>query len=220
MTPLERTEWERSFRSFLAREGNGSDPAHDSGHLERVVRSAALLGEAEGANPDIVWAAAWLHDCVHVPKDSPGRARASRLCAQAAAAFLHDGNWPQLQIEAIAHAIEAHSFTAGIEPTTVEAKVVQDADRLDALGAHGLSRNLMLAGSWNAGLAHPTDPWASRRPLDDRAFAVDHFFAKLLTLGATMKTRSGRVEAVRREGILRTFLVELAHERGIDPPPL
>jgi len=220
VTPLERTEWERSFRSFLAREGNGSDPAHDSGHLERVVRSAALLGEAEGANPDIVWAAAWLHDCVHVPKDSPGRARASRLCAQAAAAFLHDGNWPQLQIEAIAHAIEAHSFTAGIEPTTVEAKVVQDADRLDALGAHGLSRNLMLAGSWNAGLAHPTDPWARHRPLDDRAWAVDHFFAKLLTLAGTMKTESGRQEAVRREGILRTFLVELAHERGIDPPPL
>jgi uncharacterized protein len=103
---------------------------------------------------------------------------------------------------------------------TVEAKVVQDADRLDALGAHGLARNLMLAGSWNGGLAHPTDPWAKRRPLDDRAWAVDHFFAKLLTLAGTMKTESGRKEALRREGILRTFLAELARERGIDPPPI
>lgn len=220
MTPRDRSEWEDAFRAFLAREGNGADPAHDGGHVERVVRSARLLGEAEDADLDVVWAAAWLHDCVHVPKDSPDRKQASRLCAKAAEEFLRRGKWSASEIGAVLHAIEAHSFTAAIEPRTIEAKVVQDADRLDALGAHGLARNLMLAGSWNAGLAHPTDPWAAHRPLDDRAWAVDHFFAKLLTLSGTMKTGSGRKEAVRREGILRMFLAELARERGIDPPPL
>lgn len=220
MTPSERLEWEAAFRTFLGRGSNGTDPAHDEGHVERVVRSATLLAEAEGADPDVVWAAAWLHDCVHVPKDSPDRPLASRLCARAATAFLLGANWQLEGIEAISHAIEAHSFTAGIETRTLEAKVVQDADRLDALGAHGLARNLMLAGSWNAGLAHPTDPWAEYRSLDDRAWAVDHFFAKLLTLASTMKTGSGRKEASRREGILRLFLVELAHERGTDPPRL
>lgn len=213
-------EREQAFRAFLAREGNGTDPAHDDGHVERVVRSARQLGETEGADPDVVWAAAWLHDCVHVPKDSPDRPRASRLCAKAAEEFLHRGGWPVRSIEAVVHAIEAHSFTAAIEPRTLEAKVVQDADRLDALGAHGLARNLMLAGSWGAGLAHPADPWALHRPVDDRSFAVDHFFAKLLTLAGTMKTESGKREAQYRERILRTFLVELARERGIDPPPV
>lgn len=220
MTPLERAQWEDAFRAFLRRKDNGTDPAHDDGHVERVVRSARMLAQAEGAEPDVVWAAAWLHDCVHIAKDSLDRPLASRLCAKAAVAFLREAKWPGPGIDAIAHAIEAHSFTAAIEPVTVEAKVVQDADRLDALGAHGLARNLMLAGSWNGGLAHPTDPWAKRRPLDDRAWAVDHFFAKLLTLAGTMKTESGRKEALRREGILRTFLAELARERGIDPPPI
>ena len=219
MTFLERTKRELVLRAFLVREGNGTDPAHDGGHVERVVRSALQLAEVEGANSEVVWAAAWLHDCVHVPKDSPDRSRASGLCASAAREFLQSMKWFDVDIEAVADAIEAHSFTAAIEPRTLEAQVVQDADRLDALGAHGLARNLMLAGSWNAGLAHPTDPWAEHRPLDDRTWAVDHFFAKLLTLAGSMKTTSGRREALRREGILRLFLVELARERGIDPPP-
>lgn len=219
MKPLERTSREQAFRDFLGRDGNGTDPAHDGGHVERVVRSAKLLGESEGAELEVVWAAAWLHDCVHVPKDSPDRSQASRFCAGAAREFLLKMGCPDMDVDAITHAIEAHSFTAAIEPQTLEAKVVQDADRLDALGAHGLARNLMLAGSWGAGLAHPTDPWAQHRLLDDRAWAVDHFFAKLLTLAGTMKTESGRREALRREGILRMFLVELARERGIDPPP-
>lgn len=214
MTLLERTTRELALRAFLAREGNGTDPAHDGGHVERVVRSALLLAEAEGANPDVVWVAAWLHDCVHVPKNSPDRSRASGLCASAAREFLLGVEWPGIDVDGVFHAIEAHSFTAAIEPRTMEARVVQDADRLDALGAHGLARNLMLAGSWNAGLAHPTDPWAEHRPLDDRAWAVDHFFAKLLKLPAMMTTKAGVIEAHRRAEVLKQFVRELARERG------
>ena len=212
-------EWEPRFVAFLCRDGKFGDAAHDLEHVRRVVRSALELALSEGAHPEVVFAAAWLHDCVAVPKDSPDRALASGMAAQAAAIFLAQAQWPSSQIDSIAHAIEAHSFTARIEPRSPEARVVQDADRLDALGAHGLARCLMLAGSWQASLVHPTDPWARDRVLDDTKFAVDHFFAKLLGLPATMRTESGRMEAERRAELLRNFLRELARERGIADPP-
>lgn len=214
MTEIERAGWEGRFEVFLNRDGRFGDAAHDLGHVKRVVGSAMDLARRETSDADIVFAAAWLHDCVAVPKDSPDRSRGSRLAAQAATVFLEANGWPADQIPSIAHAIEAHSFTANIEPRTPEARVVQDADRLDALGAHGLARCLMLAGSWKSSLAHPTDPWAERRDLDDTKFAVDHFFAKLLKLPGTMRTRSGRLEAERRADLLRNFVRELARERG------
>jgi uncharacterized protein len=219
MNDLERASWETRFRAFLARAENGTDAAHDLGHVLRVVRAASELAPLEGASPDAVLAAAWLHDCVHVPKDSPERAKASGLCADEAVRFLRREGWDATSLPVVHHAIEAHSFTAAIEPRTPEARVVQDADRLDALGAHGLARNLMLAGSWGSTLYDPDDPWARERPLDDRTWAVDHHFAKLLRLPATMKTESGKQEAERRAEVLRDFLRELAREAGLEPPP-
>ncbi|MBK8801877.1 MAG: HD domain-containing protein [Fibrobacteres bacterium] len=218
MTPEERTTWEGRFLTFLSREGAKADAAHDLGHVRRVVGSALDLCSQEGADPDIVFAAAWLHDCVAVPKDSPLRSQASRLCAQAASEYLREAGWAQSQIPSIHHAIEAHSFSAGIDPTTVEARVVQDADRLDALGAHGLARCIATGASMGTGLVHPTDPWAHNRPLDDVAWSVDHFFAKLFKLPAMMRTESGRAEAERRVEVLRLFLRELARERGEAAP--
>lgn len=205
------------FETILSAQGK-ADVAHDIEHVKRVVHSALFLCPGEGANERIVHAAAWLHDCVHVAKDSPDRVRASGMCAQEAGRHLRSLGWCETDVLAVEHAVEAHSFSAAIEPTTPEARVVQDADRLDALGAHGLARNLMLAGSWGGALVHPTDPWARHRPPDDRAFAVDHHFAKLLKLPGAMRTEAGRREAKRRVEFLKTFLRELARERGIEPP--
>jgi uncharacterized protein len=114
----------------------------------------------------------------------------------------------------IVHAIEAHSFSAGIAPRTLEAKVVQDADRLEALGAVGLARCLMLGGALGRPLYAAEDPFCAQRPPDDRAATVDHFFAKLLRLEATMQTESGRREARRRTEYLREFLAQLRREIG------
>lgn len=218
MTPQEMRLWESRFLAFLARDGSLVDTAHDLGHVGRVVLSSTRLCQEEGANLSIVFAAAWLHDCVPVPKNSPGRSGASRLCAQAATKFLIEAGWDSNQIPSIAHAIEAHSFSAEIEPTTPEARVVQDADRLDALGAHGLARCIATGASMGTGLVHPTDPWARDRPLDDAQWSVDHFFAKLFKLPAMMRTQAGRAEAERRVEVLRVFLRELARERGEAAP--
>ena len=189
------------------------DAAHDIGHVRRVVQTARRLAEAEGADPVVVLPAAWLHDVVTVPKDSPDRARASHLAADAAAEWLLAEGFPAALVPAVAHAIAAHSFSAGIPCETPEARVVQDADRLDALGAVGIARLFATAGAMGSALVHPDDPFAETgRPLDDRRWAVDHIETKLLRLPETMQTAAGRREAERRAGVVRQFVRDLRVE--------
>ena len=204
-------KWEACFRGFL-NEQLESDPAHDLAHIERVVRNARELTEAEGADWSVVMPAAWLHDCVFVAKDSPQRSQASLLAADCAVAFLKEKAFPASDWEAIHHAIAAHSFSAGIETLTLEAKVLQDADRMDALGAMGLSRCLMLGGHMGTALMSPVDPFCEEREPDDGRFTIDHFYRKLLRLEDTVKTESGRRLAVERTDVLREFLAQLRRE--------
>ena len=213
--PEDFTELEKRCRAALA--AQGGDAAHDLAHIERVVANARQLAAAEGAQLEIVVPAAWLHDCVTVPKDSPQRAAASRLAATQALRWLAEWDYPARWWPEISHAIAAHSFTAGIAPDTIEAKVVQDADRLDAIGATGLARCLMLGGAMGRPLYAAEDPFCEKRAPDDRASAVDHFYTKLLKLEGTMQTASGRREARARTEFLRAFLEQLQREIGGGP---
>ena len=191
------------------------DAAHDALHLERVVANARWLLQHESADPRVVLPAIWLHDCVHVPKHSPERSRASRLCAAHAVALLESFSYPSALLPAVAHAVEAHSWSAGITPETLEAAVVQDADRLDSIGAVGVARCLMLSAEMKRPLYALPDPWCEQRSADDGLSAVDHFHTKLLHLAPTFRTRAGRAEAERRTAFLRSFLSQLAHETGL-----
>lgn len=188
------------------------DAAHDAGHIRRVVTNARRLSTAEGADWLVVMPAAWLHDCVIVPKSSPDRKQASVIAAREAVAWLEKLGWPHGRLEEIFHAIEAHSFSAGIVPRTLEAKVVQDADRLDALGAAGLTRTLMLGGELKREFYAAVDPFCESRIPDDSVYTLDHLFSKLLTLEGTMQTSSGKLEARQRADFLKVFLVQLRQE--------
>jgi uncharacterized protein len=206
--------WEARCEQFLAQSGAWG-VAHDRLHVLRVVQMARRLAQEESADPDIVLPAAWLHDAVFVPKDSPRRALASRLAAERAAAFLGEAGYSADLIPPIAHAIEAHSFSADIAPRTLEAQVVQDADRLDALGAIGLARTLQVGAALGLPLYHAHEPFPLVRPPDDAVSTVDHFYTKLLHLADTMQTASGRAEAQRRTAFMRAFLAQLADELGV-----
>lgn len=210
--PMDFAELERRCVEKLS--AQRGDAAHDLEHVRRVVRNARDLAATESARREVVLPAAWLHDCVSVPKDSPQRKEASRLAAAQAVGWLREWGWPEALLPDVAHAIEAHSFSAGITPRTLEARVVQDADRLDALGAIGLARCLMLGGALGRLLYVADDPFCERRAPDDRVASLDHFYTKLLTLEATMQTASGREEAKRRSEFLRRFLEELKTELG------
>jgi len=205
-------DWENTFADFLSSSVTNEDAAHDRAHIHRVVANARMLATAEQADLSIVIPAAWLHDCVIVPKHSPERSRASLLAAEAASTFLRDADYPAEKIAAIAHAIHAHSFSAAVPPQSLEAKVVQDADRLDALGAIGIARTLMLGGAVGSRLYDPDDPFARDREPDDRRSAIDHFYTKLLRLQAMMQTNSGRAEAERRTRFMHEFLEQLGHD--------
>jgi uncharacterized protein len=194
------------------------DVAHDGEHLRRVVNNAQQLAVAERANLAVVLPAAWLHDCVLLPKNHPDRQHASRHAAQAACAWLAAEGYPAEWLPAIHHAILAHSY-AGLQPAqTIEAQVVQDADRLDAIGAVGLARCLLVAGQLQRSLYHPTDPFAVQRTLDDHRYALDHFYCKLLKLPAMLHTATAKAMAVERAAFLQQFISQLATEIGATPP--
>jgi uncharacterized protein len=213
---IEKTaEWEARFAAILAEEQSASDAAHDEGHVRRVVANAKKLAEAEGADFAVVLPAAWLHDCVVIPKNSPQRSSASRLAAERAGAVLRAAGYPGEHIPTIEHAIEAHSFSAGIAPRTLEAKIVQDADRLEALGAVGIARTLITGGANGTPFYDPAEPFPVTRVADDRTSIIDHFFTKLLTLAATMQTVTGRAAAQQRAQFLKQFLTQLGNEIGV-----
>lgn len=206
--------WENQCESFILSLG-GDDASHGPDHIHRVVAAAKKIGEVEGALFPVLLPAAWLHDCVAVEKNSPDRSRASVLSADRACEFLRGIGYPEEYLEGIHHAICAHSFSARIEPETIEAKVLQDADRLDALDAIGLARCLMTGERMGLPLYDQNDPFAERREPDDRRFTIDHFYVKLFTLPETMQTDAGRVEARRRVRFLESYLAELGREIGM-----
>ncbi|MBX0329461.1 HD domain-containing protein [Oscillochloris sp. ZM17-4] len=214
---IDLATWEPRFAAYLD-SSPLADAAHDRDHIRRVVSNARALAAACGASQEVVIPAAWLHDCVAVPKDSPQRPLASTMAATTASAYLAMAGYPPMLIPAIAHAIAAHSFSAGIAPLTLEARVVQDADRLDALGAVGVARCLMLGAQLGRPLYQADEPFPVTRPADDAVSSIDHFYTKLLGLAETMATDAGRAEAGRRTAFMRDFLRQLGHEIGVPAP--
>ena len=211
-----QAEWEETFCKFVEIEMQEADPGHDLAHVRRVVNAAVRIGVAEGAAAKVVLPAAWLHDCVVVAKDSPLRSQASRMAADRAANFLMEIGYEGEFILAIQHAILAHSFSAKVAPETLEAKVVQDADRLEAIGALGLARCLMTGGSMGTQLVSAEEPFPLNRAADDAVSSIDHLFVKLLRLPRMMQTATGSSMGEKRVAFLKYFLRELADELYVD----
>jgi uncharacterized protein len=208
------TYWQPRLAA-IAQSVTGDDGAHDLQHLHRVWHSAArLLAQYPDADGLVVLAACYLHDLVNLPKNHPQRSAASRQAAALASAKLAEAGFPAYRLAAVAHAIEAHSFSAAIAPRTLEARIVQDADRLDALGAIGLARLFYTAGRMGSALAHADDPGAIHREPDDRAYALDHIECKLATLPATMQTAAGQALANERLDWLRAYRDRFIAEWG------
>ena len=191
------------------------DGAHDLSHLQRVWHNVRTLQVQEGGDLDVLLASVLLHDCVAVEKNSPLRSQASGLAAKKAATLLTTLDWPDAKIAAVAHAIEAHSFSANIAPTTLEAKIVQDADRLDSLGMLGVARTFYIAGRMGSALYDPQDPEAKARDYDDKRFCLDHFQTKLLHLADGFQTATGQQLAQVRHQRLKGFMELFKEEIGV-----
>lgn len=192
--------------------GDG-DAAHDLAHLLRVALWTCRLLDASVATEEGI-AAALLHDLVNIPKNHPDRALASEKSAEAAKPLLESAGFGADATERICTAIRQHSFSRGEKPKQPLAMALQDADRLEALGAIGIMRTYSTGVRMGTKYFDPEDPWAKRRALDDTSFSLDHFYTKLFKLPETMNTAAGREEAGQRLRPMQAFMDSLARELG------
>jgi uncharacterized protein len=191
---------------------NNGDPGHDFAHIMRVVATCKKLGAQVGANLDVLIPAAMLHDIVNVPKDHPERTLASQKAADEAKNILKQLKYSQEEVDRISTVITEHSYSLGKKPSSIESGILQDADRLDALGAIGIMRTVSCGCLLKASYYDVEDPFAKSRDLNDKKFTVDHFFTKLFKLPETFNTPEAKVEANKRIVFMKAFLEQLGRE--------
>jgi uncharacterized protein len=205
---------EKVYDEVNRRFASVNDLAHGWDHVNRVYHLALHIAEQEGADQTITGLAALMHDLGRAAPHDDDRHHAD-LSIIYAEEIMQRYHLPIEKQEAVKHAIIAHSFSKGVEAQTLEARVVRDADRLDALGAIGVMRWAITGIQRHDALTqpyHPEDPFAEQHPLNDKRYMLDHFYAKLLKLGDTMTTRTGRFLAQRRIGFMQTYLHEFKRE--------
>jgi uncharacterized protein len=189
-----------------------NDPAHDFEHILRVYKNAEKICKTEKADKKLVLSAVLLHDIVSFPKSDKRSKTASTQSANKAKKILKRFNFSMTEIKIITDAIENHSFSKNKKPKTLEGKILQDADRLDALGAIGIARTFTVGGGENRCFYNKYDPFCSSRKPNDQKWTIDHFYKKLLRLETRMNTKFAKNEAKRRTAIIINFLNEIKKE--------
>jgi uncharacterized protein len=191
----------------------GRDPAHDFYHIMRVYKNAKMIGQYEGTNMEILLPAVLLHDLVVYPKGSAESSKSSDESAELAENILQSYCYPQDQINQICYCIRAHSYSKRLIPESLEGRILQDADRLDALGAIGIARMFSVGGSENRTFYNANDPFCrSDRDLDDMQWTLDHFQTKLLKLEDSMHTETAKKIAQERTRFMLLFIRQLQKE--------
>lgn len=191
---------------------SSDDPAHDWAHVLRVASNAKKLCQDEGVEIDLILAAVYCHDLVNLAKDHPNRKKASTFSANAAGPFLIKSGFNDKEIEIIKKAIIEHSFSKGDKASCIEAAIVQDADRLDALGSIGILRCAAVNAKMNSRFYDPADPLAESRKLNDKDFMLDHYFVKLFKLPDLMNTKAAKEIAFERVQFMKKFIQQLMTE--------
>lgn len=184
----------------------GRPPAHDFLHVLRVEELARRIAHAEGGRVEVVATAALLHELVNLPKDHPESHRSGDLCAEAALQLLRDH---PLGGE-IALCIRDHAYSKGAAPRTRESAIVQDADRLDAIGAIGIARCFATTSEMMRPFYSPSDPFCRTRAPDDKSWGIDHFYRKLLRI--EFHTATAEALARPRRAFLAAYLEQLERE--------
>lgn len=216
---------EQEAAALYAPADGGRDAAHDFDHVLRVARMGAAIAEAEGADVQLVWLAALLHD---VPADAggteAGRADHHRAAAEFARKFLTARGIEPARVDHIVHCIEAHRFRdQSVVPQTLEARVLYDADKLDSMGAIGVLRAAAYAARhghrlWTQPVA-AIDAAAGLPDGEDYTPSHEYVF-KLRRLIDTLQTETGRRLGRERHLRMVDFFAALDRElsAGEDAP--
>lgn len=212
---IDKNDWEQRFINYFTSSGPIFDDAsHDLMHFRRVYKTAMTISSCEIAfiDPLVILAAAYFHDIISLPKNHPDSKSSSNMASLKASEILINMGFPKDKVPAVCHAIEAHSFSANIPPETIEAKIIQDADRMESLGALGILRTFYVCGRMGACPYDKTDLHAENRPLNDKVYGLDHFQCKLFKLPALLQTEGGRQISKKRAEFLRYFVNELEQD--------
>ena len=193
----------------------GADPIHAFDHVERVYRVAERLAREEGADIEIVRAAALLHDAEGTTPGHESRATHHHASADFAAQVLAGEGWPQERIAAVQHCIRAHRFRGGEPPQTIEARILFDADKLDVLGAVGIARAIGYAAlAGQPAYAEPSDSFrlsGQAQPGEPHSAYHEYLF-KLSRIKERLHTATARRMAAERDRYLMEFFTRIAQE--------
>tara|TARA_Y100000590_G_C15453350_1_gene913572 strand:+ start:303 stop:914 length:612 start_codon:yes stop_codon:yes gene_type:complete len=196
------------LKSYARKNIKENDPAHDFNHIMRVYYNAEKICKSEKVNKKLVLSSVLLHDIIKSSKTKNSALKSGQLAKK----ILKKINYSENEIGIIYDAICFHSFSNGKTPSSLEGKVLQDSDRLDALGAIGLARVFSYSGTNQRLFYDSTDPFSKNRKLNDKKWALDHFYQKLLLLEDKMHTKTGKELAKKRTRILKKFLKDLKNE--------
>jgi len=187
-------------------------PSHRLDHVLRVIKLSRYLAEELGLGEEerkLLEIAAWLHDVALAATGSKeGHAARSAEMAEE----LLEGLLDEREVRLVVDAVREHSWRGDRRPTSHISEILQDADRLDALGAVGIYRAFAYGVHAGREFCDLEDPLAERREPDESRYTLDHFFTKLLRLGEYMNTEPARREAERRIEFMRLYLEELKRE--------
>lgn len=184
------------IKETFLKEGTG----HDYYHIERVVINARKILQTELADNFIVELAAWLHD-LGDHKLHNGVDKSEELIS----AFLKSLAVEQSIIDRVIEIVSQVSFSKGNKPSSIEAEIVQDADRLDAIGAIGIARCFTYGGSKNRILYSPDEK-------EKENSSIQHFYDKLFKLKDLMNTGSAKLIAVKRHSFMEEYIAEFYRE--------
>ena len=186
--------------------------SHDFLHTKRVVALSLKLGKRLGLDSKelaLLEIAAWLHD-VAIAKYGTKENHAEKSAE--IAELLLDEMLPKEYMEIVVEAIRKHSWSEREKPLSPIGEILQDADRLDALGAVGIYRTIAYGAATGKKFYCEEDPFAKKRELDDVKYIIDHFYTKLLKIPEKLNTDVAREEAEKRIKIMKKFLEELRRE--------
>jgi len=206
---------EKKIIDFVRNElAHNKDASNDIGHLKRVAEKSKHLYLHEGGDLQVILISSYFHDIVSLPRDSLIKHHSSTFAAQKTIKILRQ-HFKEVSVNLYGHiadVIRSHSDSAAIQPMSIEAKILRDADRLDAIGAIGLARVFYIAGVLGQKIYDDSDPFAKHRPLDDKKYTLDHFYLKLLKLPETLHTAEGKRLAEKRVQYLLDYLNKLKQE--------
>jgi uncharacterized protein len=195
--------------AFVKKELENAEGGHDWFHIERVYKNAALIANGENCDILIVQLGALLHDIA----DSKFHEGDETVGPKKARMFLESKNVPENTITHVVNIIENISFKGGHEAkkfTSLELDIVQDADRLDAIGAIGIARTFNYGGFKNRAIFNPEITpnltMSKEEYKNSDAPTINHFYEKLLLLKDKMNTNSGREIAIQRHNFMESFL--------------